>query len=164
MQLLSGALVILDPVAEFLEMGALTCLESRLSIIHTVLLHRPSVVWAEVEKVPEFGVPTAGLKDVSILDVRVSQHRCDHILQSLKVLFDLIGPEPVVDCIAIFLLLRRSDEAVKKHDVQGYLLLAINLFQASLYSSDGIETHCSATINIHAAVDFLRYEESWKTS
>ena len=144
-------------------MGALTCLESRLGIIHTVLLHRPSVVGAEVEEVPEFGVPTTGLQDVSVVDVRIGLHSSDHILQPLEVLLNLVGPDPVVDCVAIFLLLRRSNKAVEQHDVQGNLLLAIDLLKAPFDSCDGVKAHSSTAIDVNATVDDLRNEQSWET-
>jgi len=68
-----------DPLLELLEGFTCACVNCRFSISTTILLHRPSVIVAEVKKVPEFGVVARGLEDVTIIDLRMSKHRSDHV-------------------------------------------------------------------------------------
>ena len=107
-------------------------------------------------------IVTRGLNDIAIVDIRMGEHCGDNILQSLIVRLHLVLTEHVLNRIT-FLILGGSSESVKKDDVHCDLRVVINEFKALLNSRHGIEAHCSASIDEHASVDWLRDEKRRKT-
>ena len=152
-----------DPLLELLERFTFAGLKRRLGISTTILLHWPSVIVAEVKEVPKLGVPAGGLKDVTIVDLRMGEHRCNHVFQALVVALGLVHSKHVHDSITIVILVVGVGKSVKKDDIKSDLsFIVTNFCETLLNGCHSVETHCSATVNVDSTLVYLRLEEEWQ--
>ena len=152
-----------DPLLELLEGFTCAGIKCCLGISTTILLHRPSVIVAEVKEIPEFGVPASRLKDVTIVDLGVSKHRRDHVFQALVVALGLVHSKHVHDSVTIIILVVGVGKSVKKDDIKSdFRLIIANFVKTSLNGCHSVETHCSAAIDVDSTLVYLRLEEEWQ--